>query len=134
MKINNETDYAFRIMRTLAKQNQITDAKTISDITSLPQRFTLKILGKLVSGGLVTSKKGSNGGYELSRPACDITLLNILEVIEGPIVISKCLSEDFICQHDGGKENCDCFFNRVFDEINITIANKLKSVTVADSI
>ena len=134
MKINNETDYAFRIMRTLARQDRLTDAKTISDITSLPQRFTLKILGKLVLGGLVTSKKGVNGGYELSRPASDITLLNILEVIEGPIVISKCLSEDFVCLHDSGKENCYCFFNRVFDEINITIANKLKSVKVADSI
>ena len=134
MKINNETDYAFRIMRTLAKCDSITDAKTVSDLTGLPQRFTLKILGKLVSGGLVISKKGASGGYALSRPADKITLLNILEVIEGPIVISKCLSEDFVCRHDGGSENCDCFFNRVFDEINITIANKLKSVTVADSI
>ena len=134
MKINNETDYAFRIMRTLAKNDSITDAKTVSDVTGLPQRFTLKIFGKLVSGGLVVSKKGANGGYALSRPASEITLLNILEVIEGPIVISKCLSEDFVCRHDGVSENCDCFFNRVFDEINITIANKLKSVTVADSI
>ena len=134
MKINNETDYAFRIMRTLAKQNKITDAKTISEITSLPQRFTLKILGKLVSGKLVVSKKGVNGGYELSRPADQITLLDVLEVVEGPIVISKCLSEGFVCIHDTGSENCDCFFNRVFDEINMTIANKLKSVTVADSV
>lgn len=134
MKINMETDYAFRIMRTLARRGQITDAKTISEITSLPQRFTLKILGKLVLGGIVVSRKGANGGYGLSRPADKITLLDVLEVIEGPIVISKCLSEDFVCRHDGGQENCDCFFNRVFDEINMGIAKKLESVTVADSI
>ena len=129
-----ETDYAFRIMRALARQGEITDAKTVSEITSLPQRFTLKILGKLVSGKIIISHKGANGGYELARPASEITLLDVLEVIEGPIVISKCLSDDFVCKNGDGHENCDCFFNRVFDEINITIAKKLKSVTVADSI
>ena len=134
MKINNETDYAFRIMRELARKNQITDAGTLASATSIPQRFALKILGKLVLGGLVLSKKGANGGYGLARAAKDITLLDIVEVIDGPIVISKCLSEDFVCAHEDGKSTCDCFFNRVFDEINITIAEKLRSVTVADSI
>ncbi len=134
MKINMETDYAFRIMRALARREGVTDASTVAENAAVPQRFTLKILGKLVSSGLVVSKKGANGGYALSRPADKITLLDILEAIEGPIVISKCLGDDFVCRHDGGGDHCDCFFNRVFDEINITIANKLKSVTVADSV
>lgn len=134
MKINMETDYAFRIMRALARSGKVTDAGTVSETAAIPQRFALKILGKLVSGGLVTSKKGANGGYCLASDPSKITLLDILEVIEGPIVISKCLGDGFVCRHDGVNEHCDCFFNRVFDEINITIANKLKSVTVADSI
>lgn len=134
MKINNETDYAFRIMRLLAQRGQMTDAKTVSEITSLPQRFTLKILGKLVSGGLVLSKKGSNGGYMLKRDADKITLLDILEVIEGPVEISRCLGDDFICAHDGVNEKCNCFFNKVLNDINMTIATKLKSVTVKDSL
>ena len=62
MKINMETDYAFRIMRCLAQRNAVTDARTVSEITEVPQRFTLKILGKLVGGGIVTSYKGANGG------------------------------------------------------------------------
>lgn len=134
MKINMETDYAFRIMRILAKENKITDARTIAELTHVSQRFTLKILGKLVSGGVVRSHKGVNGGYELSRPANEITLRAILEIIEGPLIISRCLSEDFICQHDGNKDACACYFNRVFDEINMTVAKKLDSVTVADSL
>lgn len=134
MKINNETDYAFRIMRLLAQRGQMTDAKTVSEITSLPQRFTLKILGKLVSGGLVSSKKGSNGGYMLKRDADKITLLDILEVIEGPVEISRCLGDDFVCRHDGVNEKCNCFFNKVLNDINLTIATKLKSVTVKDSL
>jgi len=134
MKITMETDYAFRIMRILAKRSTVTDAKTIAELTEVSQRFTLKILGKLVSGGLLISHKGANGGYELSRPADQITLRAILELIEGPLVISRCLSEDYVCRHDGDRDTCGCFFNRVFDEINMTIARKLDSVTVADAL
>lgn len=134
MKINMETDYAFRIMRILAKQNAVTDAKTIAEMAEVSQRFTLKILGKLVGGGVVISHKGANGGYELSRPADTITLRAILEIIEGPLVISRCLSEDFVCRHDGDSNACGCFFYHVFDEINMTIAKKLDSVTVADAL
>ncbi len=134
MKLNMETDYALRIMRCIAERNAVTDAKTISELVGVPLRFTLKILGKLVSGGVVLSHKGAGGGYELSRPADRITLRQVIELIEGPIVISRCLSEDFVCRHDGEETGCSCFFNRVFDEINMTIATKLDSVTIADSI
>ena len=134
MKITMETDYAFRIMRILAKRSTVTDAKTIAELTEVSQRFTLKILGKLVGGGVVTSYKGANGGYELSRPADTITLRTIWEIVEGPLVISRCLSDDFVCRHDEEHGGCICYFNRVFDEINMMIADKLDSVTVADSL
>ena len=137
MKINMETDYALRIMRCLAEKNAVTDAKTISELVGVSLRFTLKLIGKLVSGGLILSHKGANGGYELSLPANEITLRRVIELIEGPLVISRCLSEDFVCRHDGEHESssgCWCFFNRVFDEINMSIAAKLDSVTIADSI
>ncbi|MBQ7125214.1 MAG: Rrf2 family transcriptional regulator [Clostridia bacterium] len=134
MKINMETDYALRIMRCLAEENSITDAKTISEFVEVPLRFTLKILGKLVSGGIIVSQKGANGGYKLSRPADKITLRQVIEIIEGPLVISRCLSQDFVCRHEGNSDKCSCFFNKIFDEINYTIAAKLDSVTIADSI
>ena len=134
MKINMETDYALRIMRCLAIRDCVTDAGSISKITEVPQRFTLKILGKLVAGGVVSSRKGANGGYELSMPADKITLRRVVEIVEGPLVISRCLSEDYVCRHDSDSLSCGCFFNRVFDEINVMIASKLDSVTVADSI
>ena len=134
MKINMETDYALRIMRCIAERDGVTDAKTISELVEVPLRFTLKILGKLVSGGTIVSHKGKNGGYELSRPANKITLRQVIEIIEGPLVISRCLSEDFVCRHDSDNDKCACFFNKIFDEINFIIAAKLDSVTIADSI
>ncbi len=134
MKINMETDYALRIMRCLGKRGTTTDAKTIAEETDVPGRFTLKILGKLSNGGVIVSHKGAGGGYELSRPANMITLRQIIEIIEGPLVISRCLSADFVCRHDGEGDTCSCYFNRVFDEINMMIAAKLDNVTLADSL
>lgn len=124
MKINMETDYALRIMRCIAGRDSVTDAKTVSELVGVSQRFTLKILGKLTAGGVLLSHKGANGGYELSRPADRITMRQIIEIIDGPLVISRCLSENFVCRHENGTDSCDCFFNRVFDEINMTIGRK----------
>ncbi len=132
MKINMETDYALRIMRYIAKCEGVVGAASIAEAVSVSRRFTLKILGKLTSGGVLFSRKGANGGYELARSADEITLRSVIEIIEGPLVISRCLSSDFVCHHDGGGQSCSCRFNRVFDEINMTIASKLDSVSIAD--
>lgn len=134
MKINMETDYALRIMRCLAKNDSFTDAKTVSDYVGVTQRYTLKILGKLVSGGVVVSHKGANGGYRLAMAANEITLRMIIEIVDGPIVISRCLSDGYVCPHDSEEDNCSCYFNKVFDDINMMIAEKLDSVTIADSL
>ncbi len=137
MKITMETDYALRIMRCLAQRQGVTDAKTIAGLIDVSQRFTLKILGKLTAGGVIVSFKGANGGYSLSLPAEQITLRRIIEITEGPLVISRCRTEDSLCHRDlceGEDDRCGCFFNRVFDEINRMIATKLDSVTLADSL
>ena len=59
MRITSESDYALRILTSMARHDGVTDAKTLAAETSVTQRFTLKILHKLVNGGLVESiKKG----------------------------------------------------------------------------
>lgn len=131
MKITMETDYAFRIMRCLARYGKL-DSTSISEKIDAPQRFTVKILGKLVSGSVVTSRKGIGGGYELADLPENITLKKVFEIIEGPLTISRCSNDGNVCRRSG-ENGCDCFFNRIFDEINISIAEKLESVTIADS-
>ncbi len=132
MKITMETDYALRIMRSLAKRGR-SDAKSVSEDVHAPLRFTVKILGKLSAARLVNSFKGVGGGYELSRPADEISLREIYEITEGSLSISRCSEEGFVCPH-GDDISCDCFFNRIFDDINEIIAKRLGSVTVADSL
>ena len=72
MRITLESDYALRILASMAQYDGVTDAKTISSDTSVTLRFTLKILNKLVQGGIVESFKGARGGYKLKASAADI--------------------------------------------------------------
>ena len=91
MRITLESDYALRIVTSLAMHSDVVDAKTISDETSVTQRFTLKILHKLVMGNLVVSYKGVRGGYKLKLSADEITLKTVIELIDGPIMMVRCL-------------------------------------------
>lgn len=129
MKINRETDYALRIMRCLARRGDYTGAATVALETDVPARFTQKILRKLSQGGLVVSRKGTAGGYSLSRPASEINMLDIIEVIDGPIAIFNCTRGELACPGPA-YEGCSCVYNRVFEELSDQISEKLRSVTL----
>lgn len=132
MRITLESDYALRILAELAKSNEITDAKTIAENTSITLRFTLKILHKLVVGGVVLSYKGVKGGYKLKDSAEKITLKNVIELLDGPIAIARCLDSE-----EGCSLNCDktaCELHHIFDTISIDIARRLNAITIQDVI
>lgn len=132
MRITLESDYALRIVGALASKNDIIDAKTLSDEVSVTQRFTLKILHKLVSGDLVKSYKGVNGGYKLNASPKDITLKAVIELIDGPIAISRCLESNESCSMISDKTSC--IYHHIFDKISLDVAKKLNSITIADVI
>lgn len=132
MRITLESDYALRIVGALASKNDIIDAKTLSDEVSVTQRFTLKILHKLVSGDLVKSYKGVNGGYKLNASPQDITLKAVIELIDGPIAISRCLESNESCSMISDKTSC--IYHHIFDKISLDVAKKLNSITIADVI
>ena len=81
MRITLESDYALRIITSLATHDSVVDAKTLAEETSVTQRFTLKILHKLVQADLVNSYKGVNGGYKLAKSPDDITLKQVRIII-----------------------------------------------------
>lgn len=132
MRITLESDYALRIVSALAVSNSITDAKTLSEKTSVTIRFTLKILHKLVQGDLVSSFKGTNGGYKLKADAASITLKKVIELIDGPIIIARCLDSGESCSLNHDKASC--IYHHIFDTISLDVAKKLNSITIADVI
>ena len=132
MRITLESDYALRILTAMASYQEITDAKTISADTSVTIRFTLKILHKLVQGELVKSYKGVNGGYKLKASPREITLKQVIELIDGPIAIARCLDSGESCSLNCDKSACD--YHHIFDIISIEMANKLNKITIQDVI
>lgn len=133
MRITQEADYALRIVCFLAEKNRMLDATTIAENAYITQRFALKILRKLVLGGLVRSYKGANGGYELVEKPEDVTLKDVIELIDGEIAISKCLMEDHVCSKQGEKKSA-CTIHCIFDAINRDVTDKLGGITIASVI
>ena len=133
MRITKESEYALRILVCLAKAGKQIDAGTIASSTSVPIRFTSKILRKLRDAGLVATSKGATGGYRLADEPEKITMLSAIEAIDGPVAISLCLADDYTCNHPDMSE-CGCFFHGVFDRINEKIISELSSTTIAMAI
>lgn len=124
MHITLETDYAIRIVDRLIKADGRLDAKTLSERTSVPPRFALKILHKLVSGGVVKSYKGANGGYEIAVKADKLSLYDIVELMEGTYRFSRCEGEGYSC-------SCElpCAYKKVFSSISEEVCKMLRTQT-----
>ena len=99
LQIARHTDYAARIVLHLACLGPDAQA-AIADIAEqrmLPEFFVRRLVGKLVRGGILTSTRGAAGGLRLARPAAEITLLDVVRVMEGPLALNRCLEADHTC-------------------------------------
>ncbi|MBE6644985.1 MAG: Rrf2 family transcriptional regulator [Ruminococcaceae bacterium] len=130
MRITLESDYALRIISALARHDGVVDAKTLSEETSVTLQFTLKILHKLVKGELVSSYKGIRGGYCLRVAPEKISLKRVIEEIDGPIVMVRCLERTESCSLN--QEKTACIYHHIFDTISLDVARKLGNITISD--
>lgn len=129
MRITQEADYALRIAHYLASLGKFVDAKSIAENTNVPERFSLKILRKLLIGELVESQKGVGGGYRFCADPKKTTMRKIIELIDGPFAINKCIESDHECSRTGDNK-AECVFHCIFLKINDMVADKLDAVTL----
>ncbi len=129
MCLTLESDYAVRIIGCLSAEPKRIDAKNIAERTGVSLRFSLKILRKLVSAGLVKSYKGMQGGYELAKTPAEITLKDVIECVEGSYYLNRCHEDDFVCTR-GAKGSCR--YQQVYNEITELVSKKLESYTFED--
>lgn len=127
MHITLEADYAVRTVYCLLKDGGRMEAKRISEKTGTTLRFTLKLLRKLVKCGIAKSYKGTGGGYEINRAPENINLREVIEAVEGPYMLSRCLCDDYVCTNTVNEG--PCLIKRVFGEISDEVRTKLESVT-----
>ena len=127
MQLNLETDYAIRIVYVIANANGRIDAKNIAKNSCVSLKFSLKILRKLVMSGIVISYMGTNGGYELAKDPKDISIYDIIEVIEGKYQFNRCVDYEYICSRTGQEK--DCPFDRIFCRMTNEVSTQLKTYT-----
>ena len=89
VKLSVKTDYACRVLVQLTQlhgRGELAHIEELARIEAVPANYLVQILGELRNGCLITSRRGKQGGYALARPASDITLLDIVTLIEGNVL------------------------------------------------
>lgn len=97
MQMNMTTDYAIRAVLYLAKKNEIVTTREISENMDIPHSVTLKILNRLKQAGIAANHLGTNGGFTLNLDPADISILDIIKIVEPTVKINRCLECDAYC-------------------------------------
>ncbi len=105
MRLSRKSDYALRAVRHIATlpKGRLGSINSVSEAESIPREFLAKILKDLTRSGILVSYQGVTGGYRLARIPKDVTFLEVVEAIDGPIHLNLCTES----------ANCRCEqFNR----------------------
>jgi Rrf2 family protein len=127
--ISKKGDYAIRGMVYLAGQppGRVVLASEIARAMDVPPMFLSKIFQQFSKSGLVKSYRGSGGGFLLGRPPETITLCEIVEAVEGPIMPNRCVITGGACNRDKV-----CTVHPVWKKVQTSIVDILSGVTLKD--
>ena len=99
MQITRQADYAIRAVYYLAQlgPNQRAATSTVAQEKRIPPSFLAKIISQLSIAGLLHTSRGARGGVSLAREPKEISLLDVVEAIDGPILLNDCVGEAGDC-------------------------------------
>ena len=130
LKLTKKADYGLIALRHLACQAKTASAKEIADSYRIPLPLLSKVLQTLVRSGLLVSEQGATGGYRLARDPHEISTLEVIRSIDGPIILTQCFTE-----HEGQIE-CDqsdlCPVREPLRKVHEGILRLLSSITISD--
>jgi Rrf2 family protein len=134
LKLTKKADYGLIAMRHLACQTKpgssTASSKEIADRYRIPLPLLSKVLQTLVRNGLLVSEQGATGGYRLARDPHEITTLEVIRSIDGPIILTQCFTE-----HDEPTE-CDqsemCPVREPLRKVHEGILRLLSGITISD--
>jgi Rrf2 family protein len=127
MRINRRTDYAVRVMLALAEHpyGDRLSTQSIQDTMLVPRAFLERIIAELSRAKLILTFPGPNGGIQLNREPETITLLQIWDAIEGPLMISDCLQSPEECPlHE------DCPVHGCWGRLQKAMQRELESMSI----
>lgn len=124
MQITRQADYALRAMVYLSRiePNLRAATKKIAEVQKIPPSFLAKIISQLSIAGLIHTSRGAHGGVVLSRPAAEISLLEVVEAIDGPIALNECTVAPGNCEMAD-----DCPLHQIWQETQDDLVSKLRN-------
>jgi Rrf2 family protein len=131
MQITRQADYAVRAVLYLARLGQDERAATsqVAQEQRIPPSFLAKIISQLSIAGLLHTSRGARGGVTLARGPKEITLLEVIEAIDGPIMLNECVGETGTCTFDD-----DCPLRPVWCEAQNELVTRLRNTNFAQMI
>ncbi len=129
MQITRREEYALKGIVFLARQpgKKVTLVGEVSRVQKIPEKFLAKIFQRLAKAGLLRSIRGAGGGFLLRRPADEITMREVLEALEGPLAINRCLLRKGECAEELG-----CPLHEVWEEAQEGLLKVLDGTTIED--
>jgi len=126
MQITRQADYAIRAMLYLANMQPGERAATsqIAETKKIPSSFLAKIISQLSIAGLIHTSRGAHGGVTLARQPDQITVLDVVEAIDGPISINNCTLDPRVCEF--GEE---CPIRPLWCDLQAELISRLRSTT-----
>lgn len=132
LQINRQTDYAVRVLLALAKRPEGTRlaSSAIQSEMLIPKAFMARIVAKLAGHSLVLTFTGRDGGLQLPCPPNELTLRDVVEAFEGPILLSECMHAK------GSEEDCpfraNCPVRSKWGRAQAAMLHELASITFED--
>lgn len=129
MQITRQADYAVRAVYYLSTLDSGNRASTsqIAKEQNIPPSFLAKIISQLSVAGLLHTSRGARGGVSLAREPEHITMLDVVEAIDGPIMLNECVGDAHGC-----KFNRECPMRHLWSEIQDNLVTRLSGTTFAD--
>ena len=131
LRINRQTDYAVRVVLALAKRGETArlSSTAIQQEMLIPQSFMSRIVAQLAQTGLVLTFPGRDGGLQLPRPANEITLKEVFEAFERPVLLSECMQVK-------GEDDCPfhvaCPLRTKWGRVQVAMLREMASISFAD--
>ncbi len=129
--IRRNTDYALRLLVNLAMHfgDGVISARVLSKEEDVSYQLSCKLLQKLSAAGVVKSTMGVNGGFVLSKPPSEINLSNVINVIQGPLTLNRCVLNKDACPRQG-----TCPITGKLKILQDSLSNSLNNITLADMV
>lgn len=131
--LSMKAKYSLRALMVLARnERKLMQTRAIAQSADVPHKFLEAILSDLKNHGMVSSKRGVLGGYQLSRPAEVITVGDIIRIMDGPLAPIRCASVTAYQPCEDCPDEALCAIRDVMTDVRVAISGVLDKRTIAD--